>query len=195
MIGDFFVDIEKIKKGDPDTFRRFFLYFYPKLKAYACRFVDEQTAEDLVQEVFASYWEKKKTIQVDSIYSFLYKWTQNKCLNYIKHQNVIDGYEAYVRIAEARVKYLSNTTDNDVFKYVSSRNLREIVDDSIKKLPPKCALSFRLCYYQDMSHKDVAREMEISVRTVEAYIRQATLLLREYLREIIFLLFMFYSIF
>ena len=50
------IDIEKVRKGDHAAFKTFFECFYPKLMALACRFVDEQVAKDLVQEVFTSYW-------------------------------------------------------------------------------------------------------------------------------------------
>ena len=49
------IDLEKVKQGDPDAFRDFFAFLYPKLKALACRFVDEETAEDVTQDVFTSY--------------------------------------------------------------------------------------------------------------------------------------------
>ena len=77
-------DLNKVKKGDKNAFRSFFGYFYPKLMALACRFVDSQVAEDLVQDVFASYWEKKHLIEADDIHSFLFKWLQNSCLNHTK---------------------------------------------------------------------------------------------------------------
>ena len=98
------IDIEKVRKGDHAAFKTFFECFYPKLMALACRFVDEQVAKDMVQEVFTSYWEQKKVIQPDNIQSFLFKWLQNSCLNHIKHQMVVDEYESRVRIAEARIR-------------------------------------------------------------------------------------------
>ena len=52
------INIEKVRKGDHVAFKAFFECFYPKLMALACRFVDEQVAKDLVQEVFTSYWER-----------------------------------------------------------------------------------------------------------------------------------------
>ena len=68
------IDIQKVKDGDQVVFKSFFECFYPKLMALACRFVDEHVAKDLVQDVFASYWEQKKLIDADNIQSFLYKW-------------------------------------------------------------------------------------------------------------------------
>ena len=139
------IDIEKVRKGDHAAFKTFFECFYPKLMALACRFVDEQVAKDLVQEVFTSYWEQKKVIQPDNIQSFLFKWLQNSCLNHIKHQMIVDEYESCVRIAEARIAFWGESTDsNDVLKSVINQDLREIIELSVNKLPPKCAQAFRL---------------------------------------------------
>ena len=177
------IDIEKVRKGDHAAFKTFFECFYPKLMALACRFVDEQVAKDLVQEVFTSYWEQKKVIQPDNIQSFLFKWLQNSCLNHIKHQMIVDVYESCVRIAEARIAFWGESTDsNDVLKSVINQDLREIIELSVNKLPPKCAQAFRLAYFHDISHKEIAEIMGISPRTVEGHIRQALAFLRKDLK-------------
>ena len=182
------IDIQKVKDGDQVVFKSFFECFYPKLMALACRFVDEHVAKDLVQDVFASYWEQKKLIDADNIQSFLYKWLQNRCLNYLKHQLVVEEYEARIRIAEARIAFFNNKTDsNDVLKQVISQNIREVVELSVEKLPPKTAEAFRLCYYHALSHKEIAKIMAISHRTVESHIRHAVLFLREDLKDLLLL--------
>lgn len=188
------IDIEKVKQGDPVAFRRFFECFYPKLMALACRFVDEQVAKDLVQEVFAAYWEQKRTIEARNIQSFLFKWVQNNCLNYLKHQMVVSEYESDIRLAEARIAFLDEQTDaNDVLKQIINQDIRQAIEQSVDKLPPKCAEAFRFCYFQDMSHKEIAEAMNISIRTVEGHIRQAMLFLRTDLRNLFVLMFMLYN--
>lgn len=190
------IDIDKLKQGDQEVFRLFLTCFYPKLKAFACRFVDEDTAEDIVQEVFVSYWEQKHEIQADNIRSFLFKWTQNKCLNHLKHRIVVEEYELQVRIAESRMNFMEQMADtNAVFEQVASRDFRELVEKTINKLPSKCAQAFRLCYFQHLSHKEVAETMEMSQRTIEGYIRQAIQALRRDLKDLSLFVFMFCNIF
>jgi RNA polymerase sigma-70 factor (ECF subfamily) len=192
----FEIDIYKLKQGDQETFRLFYTYFYPKLKAFACRFMDEDTAEDIVQEVFVSYWVQKHKIQADNIHSYLLKWTQNRCLNHLKHRIMVEEYELQVRLAESRMIFFDHMMDtNDAFKQVYSRDLRELVEKTINKLPPKCAQAFRLCYFHYLSHKEIAEVMEISSRTIEGYIQQAIHALRKDLKNLFMLIFMFYSIF
>ncbi|MFV0584478.1 MAG: RNA polymerase sigma-70 factor [Parabacteroides gordonii] len=182
------IDIYKVKEGDRIAFKSFFEYFYPKLMALACRFVEEHVAKDLVQDVFVSYWEQKKMIEADNIQSFLFKWVQNRCLNYLKHQMVIEAYEARMRIAEARIAFLNDKTDtNDVLKQVVDRDIRELIESSVKKLPSRTAEVFRLCYYHDLPHKEIAKVLDISPRTVETHIRHAVLFLREDLKDLLLL--------
>lgn len=190
------IDIDKLKQGDRETFRLFFTYFYPKLKAFAFRFVDEDTAEDIVQDVFLSFWEQKHKIQADNIYSYLFKCTQNKCLNHLKRRTIAEEYELQVRIAESRMIFFDRMTDaNDVFTQVVNRDLRELVEKTINKLPPKCAQAFRLCYFHHLSHKEIAEVMEMSSRTIEGYTQQALQVLRQDLKNTFFLISMLYNIF
>lgn len=185
-------DIEKVRQGDLPSFRRFFMVLYPRLVALASRFVDEYTAEDLVQNVFLFYWEKKETVEVNDIKSFLYKCTQNSCLDHLKHRMVVEEYERKVRIGELRMLWLEEHSDeNDVIKSVINNDLQDIINDSIEKLSPKCAKIFRLCYFEDMSHKAIAEAMGLSTRTVEWHIRQAFIFLRKDLHHLFILILCF----
>lgn len=185
-------DIEKVRQGDLPSFRRFFMVLYPRLVALASRFVDEYTAEDLVQNVFLFYWEKKETVEVNDIKSFLYKCTQNSCLDHLKHRMVVEEYERKVRVGELRMIWLEEHSDeNDVIKSIISNDLQDIINDSIEKLSPKCAKIFRLCYFEDMSHKAIAEAMGLSTRTVEWHIRQAIVFLRKDLHHLFILILCF----
>lgn len=183
------IDIDKIKQGDPVAFKSFFECFYPRMMSLACRFVDEQVAKDMVHDTFTTYWEQKQQIDIKNLQSFLYKCLQNNCLNYLKHQCIVEEHEAKLRIAEARIDFLCEKTDqNEVFKQIQEQDLREIIDLSVSKLPPRTAEAFRLCYYHELSHKEIAKIMNISPRTVEVHIRQAILFLRKDLKDLSLLL-------
>ena len=150
--------------------------------------MDEQAAKDLVQDIFIFYWEQKQQIDVNSVQSYLFKSLQNRCLNYLKHQKVIEEYNAKIRIAEARIAFLNDRTDtNDVLKQVIDWDIREQIEASVKKLSPKAAEVFRLCYYEDLPHKEIADKLGISPRTVAVHVRNAVLFLREDLKDLLIL--------
>lgn len=179
-------DIQKVIQGDEVAFKRFFNFLYPKLMSLACRFVEEEEAKDLVQDVFIEYWEQKHLLNVANISSYLYKSIQNKCLNHIKHQAVVEEYAAKVKIAQERMDYLArNTDENEFFSQVSNRNLRELIEASVKILPPRCQEAFRLCYFHEMTCKKAADRMGLSPRTVEGHIQKAITILREDLHPLL----------
>ena len=183
-------DMEKIKAGDKIAFKHFFTFYYPKLMALACRYVDKQVAKDLVQDVFLTFWEQRNAIQPVNLQSYLFKCVQNKCLNYIKHENVVASHEAEVQLAEARTAHFNaNWCSNETWKQLMARDIRQRVEESLKKLPARCAEAFRLCFFHDLPHKKVAEIMNISHRTVETHIRQAVTHLREDLRLLVPVLF------
>ncbi len=182
-------DILQVKQGDANAFRQFFEFLYPRLMGLACRFVDDEAAKDLVQEIFVDFWEQKKDIDISNTQSYLYKSVQNKCLNYIKHQTVVEGYATKIKIAQARIDYLNRTADdNELFKQISNRNLRELIEASVDKLPSKCREAFRLCYFHEMTCKEAAEVMGVSPRTVEGHVQKAVAQLREDLRPLLTLL-------
>lgn len=181
------IDIEKVQKGDEAEFRLLFNVFYPRLMSVACRFVPEYIAEDIVQSVFVMYWEQKTTLIPNAIHSFLYKCTQNNCLNYLKHQAIVIGHEEEVRLAEERISFQSEGSDaNELWNEVVERDIRKLLEESIAKLPPKCRQAFELSYFREMTYKEIAEVMQISSRTVEEHVQKATKFLRTDLKEILF---------
>ena len=52
--------LDEIKKGNNQAFEYLFKTYYPRLRGYAIRFVeDEETARDIIQECFLRFWEKR----------------------------------------------------------------------------------------------------------------------------------------
>jgi len=183
------INIDKVKSGDEAEFRLFFNLFYPRLMSVACRFVPEHIAEDMVQSVFIMYWEQKDSLIPNVIHSFLYKCTQNSCLNYLKHQAIVSGYENEVRLAEERITFLAESSDaNELWSEVVERDIKKLLEASIAKLPPKCRQAFELSYFKELTYKEIAVIMQISSRTVEEHVQKATKFLRTDLKEVLFCL-------
>lgn len=189
------IDFKRIKDGDEAAFKRLFTELYPKLMGVACRFVDRDEAEDLVQGVFSSYYEQRENIEADDIVSFLFKWLRNDCINYVNHKVVVDNYAARTRIAKAREEFLmQNSEDNETFERLMHSDFYATIEQSLAKLPPKCAEAFRLCYLDDLSRDEVAESMGISRRTVEQHIYKALDFLRKDLKDVpLYMLLLYYE--
>ena len=182
--------IAKLHFGEESIFKKIFKQFYLPIRSFASRFVkDNDIAEDIVQSVFVMYWEQKSALIPNAIHSFLYKCTQNNCLNYLKHQAVVLGHEEEVRLAEERMVFqLAGSDANELWNEVVERDIRKLLKASISKLPPKCRQAFELSYFKEMTYKEIAEAMHISSRTVEEHVQKATKFLREDLKEVLFCL-------
>lgn len=184
------INLDKIAKGDESEFRLLFNLFYPRLMSFACRFVSESVAEDLVQDVFVMCWERKTDLVSETLHSFLYRCTQNNCLNYLKHQAVVYGHEEEVRLAEKRIAFLRETSDaNELWNEIVERDIRKLMEDSIAKLPPKCRHAFDMAFFKEMTYKEISEIMHISSRTVEEHVLKAVKFLRSDLKALLYCLF------
>ena len=84
--------IEQINLKRREAYHELFRRFYRSLVIFALKYIDEQgEAEDIVQELFVSVWEKEeKFMSYASFRVFLYNAVRNTCLNRIKHFKTID---------------------------------------------------------------------------------------------------------
>lgn len=167
---------ELTKEGDRGAYERLFRMYYTPLVRFARDIVkDTDTAEDLVQEVFVKVWERKAAIEIKtSVMAYLYMAVKNHCLNKLKaeqrHAFMEDGLADDLRIS-------TNHTDeqSDTIK------LAQHIQDAIEKLPPRCALIFKMSRFEEKTYKEIADALELSVKTVENQMGKALHLLRQHL--------------
>ncbi|WP_455103060.1 RNA polymerase sigma-70 factor [Phocaeicola abscessus] len=168
-----------IKKGDEGDFKAFFHAYFPRLLYYACRFVDKETGEDIVQDVFIYVWENRENIVMeDSFISLLYEMVYNRALNVLKHRQVKTERHAEMEIMQKALDYFS-PYDNPVFERIINHEQYEELKTAIAKLPEKGRLCIRMSYLQGLKAKEIAQILQISPRTVETHIYKSMKILRE----------------
>src|SRR5687768_3877662 len=83
---------------DREAFTSLFRDHYPSLRAYACLFVNDEAAEDIVQEVFVYVWENRENITIHtSMKAYLFKATYTRCLNYISRQKMLSANHQHIK--------------------------------------------------------------------------------------------------
>ena len=95
--------IQGINSGDKKAFNEVFDEYFNALCAFSFKYIPDQTAtEDIVQDVFIAFWERNKEFDhLNAAKAFLYTSTRNKCLNYLKHQLVLQKHqEALIYVTE-----------------------------------------------------------------------------------------------
>lgn len=165
---------------------------YSGLLFYATRLIGEEDAEDIVQDVFVELWHNKAKINFDdNIKSFLYKSVYTRSLNLLKHKIVVDNYSAEEqKFYASKMSYYSYES-SDVIDRIENNELKKEIVKAINELPDKCKEVFKMSYLYEMKNKEIADILGVSARTVEAHMYKALKLLREKLKHLLVIIFMF----
>jgi RNA polymerase sigma-70 factor, ECF subfamily len=182
--------------GDKEEFAGFFKRYYPKLAAYACLFLEEELAEDVVQDLFIYLWENAETVKVHtSLQAYLFKAVYLRCLNQLKQEKAKSRHhkaiEIYLREFQSK---LFDPDSNNSIKKLYMDELREDINNAIDSLPEKCREVFMLSYIHDLKNKEISEVLGVSLSTVENHVYNALKVLRKKLAKhanILFILFPF----
>lgn len=172
--------IRKVKNGDRKAFDAFCVEFYAGLISYARVFLSEEWAEDVVQDVLYSVWQKRDTLkEEDSVRSYLFRSVHNCALNYLKLQRHSDDFREWnkKRIAELALSS-SDWDSNAALRKLYAGDLRERLTEAIEGLSSRQSEIFRLSYMMDLSSKEIGERLGISPRTVESHLYEALKYLR-----------------
>lgn len=180
--------LKVVTNDDEVAYYKLFNQFYTPLCVYAFRYVRSmQTREDIVQDVFFKLWNDRKSIQItSSIRTYLLVATKNHCLNYLQRKELELSYEQKL-INEF------NETLSEVDLY-SLSELQGMVDQAIAKLPEKYRIVFEMSRFQNLTYREIADKQGISIKTVEAHMSKALIILRSELKDYFIFLIIFYPI-
>lgn len=176
-----------VPRDNEKQLKKIYLQQAPRLIAFARQFVDNFTAEDIVHDVFLKFCHRNTDkLNENGVRIYLLRMVRNACFDHLKHLKVEETYMAKVQ-AELKIEELKWYDLNENILFSEKINA---VYDEIEKLPPRCKEIFTKAYLGEEKHTDIAKELNISVRTVETQIYKALKIIRDNLTP--FLLFLFY---
>jgi RNA polymerase sigma-70 factor, ECF subfamily len=175
--------LNQVKSGNTQAFESLFKSYYGALVGYGGTIVkDADEAEDIVQQVFISVWEKRSSIEIHTSFrAMLYKAVYNSCLNRIKHNEVKRSYAREIKLSSS-----SSFSPADV----QHKELQKKINDAIDQLPDQCAKIFKMSRFDYLKYQEIADKMGLSVKTVENQMGKALKLLRETMKDYLVLLIM-----
>lgn len=171
--------IEAIKQGNIKEFEQFFREYYQPLLAYANRFFDRQAdAEEIVQDLFFKLWENRARLEItSSLSSYLFRSIRNNCLQALKYQKNKTKYQSYIKHQP------KDSHGNEPLESLEFIELNEKVNRLLSDLPERCQEIFRLNRFQGLKYREIAVELSISIKTVEANMSKALRHFRTNLEE------------
>jgi RNA polymerase sigma-70 factor (family 1) len=134
---------------------------------------NREDAEDIIQEVFASLWNRRKALNLTGpLAGYLHVSVKYKAINYIERNSTRRHYLAALgKTAEAGV-----TASPEVLLRV--KEMQQLIQTVIENMPPKMQEVFQLSRREHLSHKEIATRLGISEETVKKHIQNALQLLR-----------------
>lgn len=184
--------LEQIKDGHQSSFRLLFDSYYKHLHAYAGKFVSEDAAHDIVQELFSTIWQKRDNLTIkSSLHNYLFTGIRNNCLQWLDKQKVRNRYQQD-KCLELTIEEV-NCFNSQTLQSLLEIELKAKIEDAINKLPSQCQRVFRMSRITQMRNKDIAEELDISPKTVEKHLTKALRLMREELKEYLPLMITFLS--
>ncbi|RPE13042.1 RNA polymerase sigma-70 factor [Chitinophaga lutea] len=169
--------LQKLLQEDERQFMEaLFKTFFPLVCKAIYRLVpDMATAEDLAQEVFIKIWNRRDQLGEVYFKAYLHRAAVNMALDHIDKNKRRGG--APQEISPAQEELVATAP------VVHVKETKARIQQAVDALPEKCREIFVLSRYEEMSYKEIAQTLQISVKTVENQMITALKKLRVSLRE------------
>lgn len=169
---------KKTQTPNEQIFDFLFSAYYRQLCMYAFNFVhDIEIAKELVQDVYIQLWEKALPEEnQQALKSFLYTSVRNAAIDQLRHSKTHSLYEQKI-LASVSEQY-------SIFDEIIIDDLEEKIESVICRLPPQCQKIFRMNRMENKKYKEIADELQISLKAVEAQISKALNLLKAALENL-----------
>jgi RNA polymerase sigma-70 factor (ECF subfamily) len=174
--------VKRARDGDEKAFEFIVKKYQNRVANLIFKIIgDSSIVEDLTQEVFLRVIESLREYKFGSaLYTWIYRITVNICIDEIRKRQRSRAYSlSDVLSQNPRVE----PSYSPVEKTVEQRELRELIEKAISKLPVEYKTVIILREFEDLPYEEIAKILKISVGTVKSRIFRARKLLAEHLKE------------
>lgn len=177
-----------LKEGDRMAFTEIYDRYFYVLHSHAYKWMrNREETRDIIHELFLSLWEKRETLSFEpSLPSYLSAAVRNRIFNLLSHKRI---ESQYLTSLDNLVTEGTCITDH----LVREKQLTALIESEIAGMPGKMREVFELSRKENLSHKAIAIQLNISELTVRKHVQHALKLLRFKLG--IYLIIPFFSLF
>ena len=182
--------LNDLKNGNEKAFTAIFTDYFPRLSQFAISYViDDSIAKNIVQDVFVKLWETRQSLRDNSpVLAYLLTITKNNCLDYLKHKQIESKYQKQVILGHKELElnyYALQRLEIDLLSY---DEILKLIDKTISSLPPQCQQVFKMSRFENLSNAEIAENLNIGVKAVEANITRALKIFRKELKDYLVIL-------
>lgn len=178
--------VSLLKEGDKEAYAEIYNRFKGVLYIHAFRLLqDKEEAKDVVHEIFSRLWTKREQLNFTiGLSAYLYASVRNLIFDQIARKKV---ESEYLSSLQAFIKEDDYITDH----LIREKELVAMIDREIAELPAKMREVFELSRKANLTHRQIAEQLDISEKTVKKQVNNALKTLRVKLGTYTFLAFFF----
>jgi RNA polymerase sigma-70 factor (ECF subfamily) len=171
--------LERIKADDEHAFRQLFDRYWRKVYAMAyARVRSGHATEEIVQEIYISLWDRRLSLDIHHLPSYLFQAVKFKALNYIQSRIVQKKYWDYYKVFVPQQEESTQIA-------VDFENLLEAIESGMADLPEKSRKVFQMHRLEGWSVPEIARTLNLSEKAIEYHLTQSLKKLRVHLKNYI----------
>lgn len=169
--------LEAVSRGDERSFQLFFDTFRPGLFAYISKFVKSvPVAEELVMDIFTKLWVGRDLLtKIDDMDAFLFRIARNKSIDFLR------SVARDPRFEELLWERMQHHSAEDPDARLMVKEFEELLSRAIQLLSPQRKKVYEMSRKQEMTHDQIAAELQISRATVNNHIVEAQRFIKSYL--------------
>jgi len=176
-----------LRNGSKDAFEQIFKRYWHRVYVIAKSKVSHDEAEEIIQSIFSSLWEKRASLAITQLSFYLQTAVRNSIINLIRsrvtQQKYWDYYKTFIPGQQA-------ITENEV----EFDDLNEAVEEAVNHLPEKSKKVFRLSRFEGRSNAEIAKLHRVSEKAIEYHLTKSLRDLRVHLKDFILMLLIGFSI-
>lgn len=170
-----------------NCYQRIYLEYAPMLLRFASKFVSGFFAEDIVHDVFLKLWDRQVFLLPDEdLRRILYVAVRNACIDHLRRSNmeqeILDRRAMQLKLDE--LDYFESS--DELFM---RQDLMLLLMRKVEELPERNQEIFRLSYLKGLKAAEIAKQLDISVRTVENQLYRSLLYLRKHCSHLFYYFF------
>lgn len=157
---------------------------FDRYYAPLCRFAefwlrDRASAEEVVLDVYTHVWQHAAELRITvSVRAYLFRAVRNRALNRLRDDRLRDDRFSYIPFEELGEVFASPES-----LQIETDEITQLVAEAVSQLPGRCRDIFLKSRNEQLSNAEIAAEMHISVKTVEAQMSKALRRLRGLLHK------------
>ncbi|WP_163411341.1 RNA polymerase sigma factor [Flavobacterium ajazii] len=160
--------IDRLRNGEESALTELYNRFWQCLFMSAYNILkDKEMCEDIIQDIFMNIWNNREKLEIHiSLKGYMYACARYQVFSHFKKNKDKIHVELFDDL-DKRFQYATPET------LLMHEELVEQINAIVESLPQKCQQVYKLSREEQLSHKEIAAQLDISTKTVENHITKA----------------------